>query len=60
MMTDIVDIHLIAERLHVQVDTVNKWRHRDILPLPDYPQLANPVWDWDTIRAWADQSGRIQ
>jgi hypothetical protein len=57
-MTDLVDINLIAERLGVRLDTVNKWRHREILPAPDYPELASPVWDWETIRKWAEETGR--
>ena len=54
----LVDQPLIAERLGVSRDTVQKWRSRMVLPLPDYPQLANPLWDWETIRVWAEQTGR--
>ena len=59
-MTDLVDIKSIAERVHVQLDTVNKWRHRNLLPPVDYPQLSSPVWDWETIRTWAEQTGRLR
>ncbi len=58
-MTDLVDQPLIAERLGVSRDTVQKWRTREVLPEPDYPQLANPLWDWATIRGWAEQTGRL-
>lgn len=59
-MTDLVDIYLIAERLDVRVDTVNQWRYRDLLPPLDYPQLRSPVWNWDTIRKWAETTGRLE
>ncbi len=59
-MTDLVDQPLIAERLNVTRETVQKWRHRRVLPEPDYPQLANPLWDWETIREWAQQTGRLK
>ena len=58
--TDLVDQSLIAERLGVPRDTVQKWRAREGLPEPDYPQLANPLWDWETIRLWAQQTGRLK
>ncbi len=58
-MTDLVDLNEIAERLGVPLDTVNKWRWRNLLPESDYPQLKNPVWDWETIRDWATETGRL-
>jgi hypothetical protein len=57
---DLVDLRLIADRLVVPVDTVNKWRHRGVLPDPDYPQLRNPTWNWETIRQWAEETGRMK
>ncbi len=59
-MTDLVDVHLIAERLDVPVNNVRKWRQRDILPAVDYPQLRSPVWNWGTIRTWAESTGRLE
>ena len=59
-MTDLVDQPLIAERLDVPRDTVQKWRSRGVLPEPDYPQLANPLWDWETIKEWAYSTGRLK
>jgi hypothetical protein len=56
----LVDIAAIAERLDVPKDTVNKWRHRDLLPDPDYPLAVGPVWEWETIRVWAERTGRLQ
>ena len=60
IVTDLVDQPLIAVRLNVTRDTVQKWRTRNVLPDPDYPQLANPLWDWETIREWAEQTGRLK
>ncbi len=59
-INDLVDQPLIAVRLGVTRETVQKWRHRRVLPEPDYPQLANPLWDWETIRTWAEATGRIK
>jgi hypothetical protein len=58
-MTDPVDLQAIADRLEVPKDTVNKWRYRGLLPAPDFPQLANPVWEWETVRLWAEATGRL-
>ena len=55
----LVDISAIAERLNVPKDTVNKWRFRDLLPEPDYPLAVGPVWEWETIRQWAEQTKRL-
>ncbi len=59
-MTDLVDQPLIAVRLNVTRETVQKWRTREVLPDPDYLQLSTPVWDWETIRTWAQQTGRLK
>ena len=59
-MTDPVDIPGIASRLSVARQTVDMWRHRGILPQPDYPQLTFPVWEWPTIEAWAIETGRLK
>ena len=55
----LVDRRQIAERLGVGIATVDKWRVRGILPPPDFPDLAVPIWEWETIRAWAEQTGRL-
>ena len=59
-MNDLVDQPLIAERLNVPRDTVQKWRSRGVLPLPDYPELSTPIWDWETIEEWATNTGRLK
>lgn len=55
----LVDISAIAERLQVPKDTVNKWRHRGLLPDADYPLVVGPVWEWATIKQWAEVTGRL-
>jgi hypothetical protein len=56
---ELLDLAGISEYLDVPKDTVNKWRHRGLLPEPDYPLNLGPVWEWDTIRAWAEKTGRL-
>lgn len=58
-MADLTDLTTIAERLGVPKDTVNKWRHRQLLPEPDYDLSVGPVWEWETIREWAEKTGRL-
>lgn len=58
-MMILVDLAGIAERLNVPKDTVNKWRHRDLLPEPDFALAVGPVWYWFTIREWAERTGRL-
>jgi hypothetical protein len=48
----------IANLLSVQKGTVHKWRHRGILPEPDYQLSIGPLWDEDTIAEWAEKTGR--
>ena len=58
-MNDPVDIALIAERLDVERQTVDMWRFRQLLPEATYPQLSHPVWEWEIIAEWAEDTGRI-
>jgi len=58
-MTHLVSIAEIADRLDVPKDTVNKWRHRGLLPDPDYSLAVGPVWEWSTIERWAIDTGRV-
>lgn len=59
-MGDLVDLAEIAERLGVPKDTVNKWRFRNLLPEPDYNLAVGPVWEWETIRDWAERTNRLR
>lgn len=56
----LVDVAAIAERLSVPKDTVHKWRHRGLLPEPDYPLAVGPVWEWSTIEKWARATNRLK
>lgn len=55
---ELVGIVEIADRLKVNRGTVDLWRHRDLLPEPDYTIGGRPAWRWSTIRRWADRTGR--
>ncbi len=56
---ELVGLSEIAERLNVLRGTVDQWRHRNVLPAPDYDLQAGPIWWWSTIRRWAEQTGRL-
>ena len=66
-ITDPVGISEIAERLNVQRQTVNSWRSRGKedrerstpLPQPAVIITKTPIWEWETIRAWALNTGRL-
>ena len=67
-ITDPVGISEIAERLNVQRQTVNSWRssgkedreRSTPLPQPAVIITKTPIWEWETIRAWALSTGRLQ
>lgn len=60
----------IARALDVDRATVRQWVHRELLPEPlaelDTGRQRSaigesagmPVWEWSTIAAWADETGR--
>ena len=54
----IVSTRDIADRLSVKQRTVYQWRHRGIMPDPDFKQ-APPLWNWATVEAWAKTTGRL-
>ena len=56
---DLVDRQLVAQRLGVSINTVDQWKYRGLLPEPDYPELANPIWKWETIETWAEGTSRL-
>lgn len=49
----------IADRLHVARRTVDSWQNRGLLPEPRWTVGGRPAWDWDTIRTWAVETGRL-
>ncbi|MFS8523142.1 MAG: hypothetical protein FWJ87_17580 [Micromonosporaceae bacterium] len=54
-----VGIVEIAERLGVERQTVDAWRHRRVLPDPAWTVGGRPAWAWSTIEAWARHTGRL-
>src|SRR5690606_21271027 len=49
----------IAERLGVERQTVDAWRHRGVLPDPAWTVGGRPAWAWSTIEEWARHTGRL-
>lgn len=54
-----VGIAEIAGRLDVKRQTVDQWRHRGLLPEPEWTVSGNPAWKWQTIERWARDTGRL-
>lgn len=50
----------IAVLLGVQINTVNIWRHRSVLPEEDWTVGGRPAWRWKTIKIWAIETGRLE
>ena len=49
----------IADRLGVQRRTVAVWKQRRLLPPGRWTVSGEDAWDWDTIREWAERTGRL-
>ncbi len=49
----------IAARLGVRAETAATWRHRGLLPEPDWTVSGSPVWDWSQIAEWAAETDRM-
>ena len=50
----------IGKFLNVGPRTVHAWRHRGVMPDPDYPAVnGHPAWRSDTVRSWAIATGRL-
>lgn len=58
---DIVGPKEIADRLNVKIGTVYQWPHRESarMPEPEARVSGIPLWNWETIRAWAADSNRL-
>lgn len=59
MKAEPVGLAEIAERLNVERNTVDQWRHRSVLPEPRWSVGGRPAWDWSDITAWAKETGRL-
>lgn len=55
---DLVGCAEIADRLDVQVSTVNQWRYRGVMPEPTWKVSNTPIWRWRDILKWAKETGR--
>ncbi len=53
-----LDVSGVAERMGVKVDTVWKWRYRQVMPGEDGLVSGQPWWWPETLRVWAAQTGR--
>lgn len=53
-----VDVPVIAERLGKHPRTVQRWLKDRRLPTPDWPDRYHPWWEWKTVAAWAERTGR--
>ena len=54
-----VGLEEIAALLQVKRDTVDKWRHRGLLPKPTWPSVGGrPAWATGVIEDWAKDTGR--
>lgn len=58
-LCDPVGLAEMAERLGVKPQTARMWRHRNLLPEPDWTVSGQPAWSWSTIEAWARATGRL-
>jgi hypothetical protein len=64
---DPVGTNEIADRLSVEPATVYSWRargknltRRPPLPAPAAILTNTPLWEWATIEAWAQETGRLK
>lgn len=48
----------VAAYLQVKRNTIAQWRHRRILPAPDFILSGMPVWRRGDIASWARNTGR--
>ena len=55
---DLVSIAEISYRLGIPRGTVLGWRHRMLLPPAEARVEAAPLWRWETIVKWCEETGR--
>jgi hypothetical protein len=56
---DLVGVSDIAERLRVPRGTVAIWKHRELMPEPEWTISGGPVWRWSKIEKWARETNRL-
>lgn len=58
---DIVGPKEISHRLKVKQNTVHIWAQRDSanFPTPEIRVSGIPLWNWDVIQQWAEETGRL-
>lgn len=54
-----VGLKEIADRLGVKRQTANVWHFRKLLPEPRWVVSGSPAWDWQEVKDWARQTGRL-
>lgn len=50
----------VAARLGVKRQTVQTWRHRNLLPAPRWTVSGQPAWEWAEIETWAKRTDRLR
>lgn len=58
-LRDPIDVRQIAARLGFHPRTSRRWQQSGKLPEPDFPGQY-PWWEWSTIEAWAQETGRLR
>lgn len=58
-LPELVGISEISRRLGRPLPTVKMWRGDETLPEPDVELSCGPVWQWERIRRWAVDTGRM-
>lgn len=56
-LVEAVDMIDVADRLGVQLRTVQRWVKRGTIPTPEAPG-SWPWWEWNTIARWAEHRAR--
>lgn len=58
--TDVLGMAELSDLLGVVRPTVYKWAERGLLPDPDFTVSTLPAWRKSTLRAWAEQTDRLE
>lgn len=58
-LPDVVGVKEIAERLGVEPQVVRLWKHRGLLPEPDWSVGGRPAWLWSRFDGWQLPGSRV-